>query len=92
MLTPSNTTRCATNGGSSRKPTAAQPSPSICSKPSKTGSGNVQPGSTCKIKAVSNEYEQPKSHFALASDYHKLKMSIDGSLRRICNRAFFEKI
>ena len=49
-----------------------------------------------QIEASSTEYEQAKAHLedclALAGDCHKLYMSIDDSLRRICNQAFFEKI
>lgn len=49
-----------------------------------------------QIEASSTEYEQSKAHLddclALAGDCHKLYMSIDDSLRRICNQAFFGKI
>lgn len=49
-----------------------------------------------QIEASSTEYEQAKAHLedclALAGDCHKLYTSIDDSLRRICNQAFFEKI
>ncbi|WP_051208319.1 hypothetical protein [Propionicicella superfundia] len=49
-----------------------------------------------QIEASSTEYEQAKAHLddclTLAGDCHKLYMSIDDSLRRTCNQAFFETI
>lgn len=42
------------------------------------------------------EYDQAKAHLedclALAGNAHTIYMSIDDSLRRICNHAFFERI
>ena len=49
-----------------------------------------------QIEAGDIEYDQAKAHLddclKLAGDCHKLYMSIDDSLRRIANQAFFEKL
>ncbi|HPU04687.1 MAG TPA: zinc ribbon domain-containing protein [Rhodoglobus sp.] len=49
-----------------------------------------------QIDAGQIEYDQAKAHLedclALAGDMHAIYMSIDDSLRRICNQAFFERI
>jgi site-specific DNA recombinase len=49
-----------------------------------------------QINAGDIEYEQAKSHLddclALAGDMHAIYMSIDDSLRRIANQAFFDKL
>lgn len=49
-----------------------------------------------QINAGDIEYEQAKAHLddclALAGDCHAIYMSIDDSLRRIANQAFFEKL
>lgn len=49
-----------------------------------------------RIDAGQIEYDQAKAHMedclALAGDMHAIYMSIDDSLRRICNQAFFERI
>ncbi len=49
-----------------------------------------------QIDAGTIEYEQTKAHLddclALAGDCHAIYMSIDDSLRRIANQAFFDKL
>ncbi|GAB2514507.1 hypothetical protein GCM10027064_10480 [Microbacterium petrolearium] len=49
-----------------------------------------------QIDAGQIEYDQAKAHLedclTLAGDMHAIYMSIDDSLRRICNQAFFERI
>ena len=49
-----------------------------------------------QINAGDIEYEQAKAHLddclALAGDMHTIYMSIDDSLRRIANQAFFDKL
>ncbi len=49
-----------------------------------------------RIEASSVEYEQARAHLddclALAGDAHKVYMSVDDSLRRIANQAFFERL
>ncbi len=49
-----------------------------------------------QIDAGQIEYDQAKAHLedclALAGDMHAIYMSIDDSLRRICNQAIFERI
>lgn len=49
-----------------------------------------------QIEAGDIEYDQAKAHLddclKLAGDCHKLYMSIDDSLRRIANQAFFDKL
>ncbi|MQA11596.1 MAG: hypothetical protein GEU98_24215 [Pseudonocardiaceae bacterium] len=49
-----------------------------------------------QINAGDIEYEQAKAHLddclALAGDMHAIYMSIDDSLRRIANQAFFDKL
>ncbi|WP_198668736.1 recombinase family protein [Homoserinimonas sp. OAct 916] len=49
-----------------------------------------------QVESGDIEYEQAKAHLddclALAGDCHQLHMSIDDSLRRIANQAFFSKI
>ena len=49
-----------------------------------------------QIDAGQIEYDQAKAHLedclALAGDMHAIYMSIDDSLRRTCNQAFFERI
>ena len=49
-----------------------------------------------QIDAGQIEYDQARAHLedclALAGDMHAIYMSIDDSLRRICNQAFFERI
>lgn len=49
-----------------------------------------------QIDAGQIEYDQAKANLedclALAGDMHAIYMSIDDSLRRICNQAFFERI
>ncbi|QIR69948.1 hypothetical protein [Kocuria sp. KD4] len=49
-----------------------------------------------RIDAGQVEYDQAKAHLedclALARDMHAIYMSIDDSLRRICNQAFFDRI
>lgn len=49
-----------------------------------------------QINAGDIEYDQAKAHLddclQLAGDCHKLYMSIDDSLRRIANQAFFDKL
>ncbi|MGO2863298.1 MAG: recombinase family protein [Brevibacterium sp.] len=49
-----------------------------------------------RIEASSIEYEQARAHLddclALAGDAHKVYMSVDDSLRRIANQAFFERM
>jgi len=51
---------------------------------------------TALRELVTSEFDQANAHLneylALAGDCHKLYMSIDDSLRRICNQAFCEKI
>src|SRR5690625_4295579 len=51
---------------------------------------------TARIEAADIEYEQAMAHLddclALAGDCHALYMSIDNSLRRIANQAFFNKL
>ncbi len=49
-----------------------------------------------QINAGDIEYDQAKAHLedclALAGDCHAIYMSIDDSLRRLANQAFFDKI
>lgn len=49
-----------------------------------------------RIDAGQVEYDQAKAHLddclALAGNAHAIYMSLDDSLRRICNQAFFERI
>lgn len=49
-----------------------------------------------RIDAGQIEYDQAKAHLqdclALAGNAHAIYMSLDDSLRRICNQAFFERI
>ncbi|WP_159500807.1 hypothetical protein [Microbacterium sp. 18062] len=49
-----------------------------------------------QINAGDIEYEQAKAHLddclALADDMHAIYMSIDDSLRRIANQAFFDRL
>ncbi|GAA1813660.1 hypothetical protein GCM10009713_23810 [Brevibacterium celere] len=49
-----------------------------------------------RIEASSVEYEQARAHLddclALAGDAHAIYMSVDDSLRRIANQAFFERL
>lgn len=49
-----------------------------------------------RIDAGQIEYDQAKAHLedclALAGDMHSIYMSIEDSLRRICNQAFFDRI
>lgn len=49
-----------------------------------------------RIEASSIEYEQARAHLddclALAGDAHAIYMSLDDSLRRIANQAFFERL
>ncbi|MFT8638114.1 MAG: recombinase zinc beta ribbon domain-containing protein, partial [Pseudoclavibacter sp.] len=49
-----------------------------------------------QIEAGDMEYDQAKAHLddclALAGNCHKLYMSLDDSLRRTCNQAFFDKL
>ncbi|CEI28254.1 Recombinase [Propionibacterium freudenreichii] len=49
-----------------------------------------------RIEAGQIEYDQAKAHLedclALAGNAHAIYMSIDDSLRRICNQSFFERI
>ena len=49
-----------------------------------------------QINAGDIEYEQAKAHLddclALAGDMHAIYMSIDDSLRRIADQAFFDKL
>lgn len=49
-----------------------------------------------RIEASSIEYDQARAHLddclALAGDAHAIYMSVDDSLRRIANQAFFERL
>lgn len=49
-----------------------------------------------RIEAFSVEYEQARAHLddclALVGDAHAIYMSVDDSLRRIANQAFFERL
>jgi hypothetical protein len=85
-----------TSSPNSCKPITPEPSPSTSSHPNKTASPCRLAFLDAQINAGDIEYEQAKSHLddclALAGDMHAIYMSIDDSLRRIANQAFFDKL
>ena len=94
------TSRSATNswanGRSCSQPTTRERSRWTCSAKSKNASPDAWPCLEAQIEAGDIEHEQAQAHIddclALAGNCHVIYMTIDDSLRRIANQAFFDRL